>query len=161
MQKTFNGCYEVLPNYKELDKKVHDLMEHACRATQDSYSPYSLFKVGAAVELDNGEIIAGSNQENIAFPAGLCAERVTLHAAIQQYPHVHIKAMALIAMSRDKWTSKPVTPCGVCRQTMLEFIQRQKKSFPLYLGTHDGETLLIPQVEFLMPLSFFQDGLLK
>src|SRR5699024_5077774 len=124
-----------LNNYKELGNEVKELMQAAVEAVNSSYSPYSQFAIGVAIRLDDGKIIQGSNQENISFPAGLCAERVAIHTVFQDYPSSQIESMAIIGKSRGVWTREPITPCGICRQTMLEVILRQESSFSIYLGT--------------------------
>ncbi len=161
MQINMEGNYEILPNYTALDENLQVLVNKAIEAVKDSYSPYSQFAIGCAVKLDNGEIISGSNQENISFPAGICAERVTLHAALQQFPHGKIEALGIIARSQGKWVEEPITPCGICRQTMLEIVRRQKQSFPIYLASKNKGTIFIPKAEYLMPLSFTHEDLTK
>lgn len=161
MQRTFEGGYEILENYRNLDEDVRKLMEEAKLARDNSYSPYSKFAIGVAVKLSNGLYVHGSNQENISFPATLCAERVALHNVMQNFPNEKVLSLAIIGTSREKWTESVITPCGICRQTMAEVVVRQKETFSIYLGTDEHETLYIPRAEYLLPLSFSHEDLKK
>ena len=105
---------------KELEEKDHKLVEEAKNATKRSYAPYSNFNVGAAAELENGIIITGTNQENAAYPSGICAERTTLFYANSKYPNVAVKSLAIAANTKNKFTELPTAPCGACRQVILE-----------------------------------------
>lgn len=130
-----------------------DLIEQAKAALAGSYSPYSHFRVGAAVLLDNGAIITGSNQENGAYPSGLCAERVALFYAGAQYPNVPIKALAVVASNERGITLNPVSPCGACRQVMLEYQMISNKPFTIYM-VGAGKIIKIDDVKQLLPFSF-------
>ena len=105
---------EVYPNQKELPKTIFLLMQSAIEARDKAYAPYSKFHVGAAVLLENDEVITGSNQENAAYPSGLCAERTAIYYAGAKYPDVAIKSIAISAKSKTKTTLKPIPPCGAC-----------------------------------------------
>ena len=106
-----------LAECSEIEKK---LIEAAKEATKKAYAPYSGFKVGAAVLLENGEIISGNNQENAAYPSGLCAERTTVFFANATFPNQKIEALAVAAWHKDRFTNEVITPCGGCRQVLLE-----------------------------------------
>ena len=109
----------------EMEAEDRTLVEKAIEATKHSYAPYSNFNVGAALLLDNGEIVTGSNQENAAYPSGLCAERTAMFHASATYPDLAMKAIAIAAVQNGELCPTPATPCGACRQVMAEY---QKKS---------------------------------
>ncbi|MCM1033356.1 MAG: cytidine deaminase [Odoribacter sp.] len=140
--------------YDELDATEKDLVDRARQFTFNAYAPYSNFKVGAAILLDNGEIVCGANQENSAFPSGTCAERSACYWAGAQYPDAHFKAIAVASRGvDDQPTDTPCAPCGACRQALLEYET---------LAGHDVEVLLVGRnviyrlesVKSLLPLAF-------
>ena len=137
----------------ELSESDRRLVELAIKATDNSYAPYSRFRVGAGIRLENGMEIMGANQENAAFPSGLCAERTAIFGAQAQYPDQHIETLAIAARNIDGLTSKPVSPCGACRQVMLEIEDRYKKPMRVLLYGTDG-VYVIQTVKDLMPLCF-------
>ena len=145
---------------KELEPDLQKLVEKAKEAVNHSYSPYSHFSVGAAVLLENGEIITGSNQENSAYPSGLCAERVALFYANSRYPDVPVKALAVCAFTNGEYLETAVPPCGACRQVMLETEIRFKTPIKviLYGKKH---ILVINSAKDLLPLSFSGEFLKK
>ena len=113
--------YEEL-TYGELDQREAELVRLAREATERSYAPYSHFRVGAAIALSNGETVVGSNQENVAFPSGTCAERSACYYAHARYPEAKFEAIAIAARGLDgEFTSEPTAPCGACRQALLEY----------------------------------------
>jgi cytidine deaminase len=130
-----------------------ELIRLAKEATKKAWAPYSQFRVGAALELENGEIITGNNQENIAFPSGLCAERVALFYAGSQFPGVAIRRIALAAYADGKFVAKPVYPCGDCRQVLLEHENRVNKPVEVIMYGED-EIKLVKSVSDLLPLPF-------
>src|ERR1700757_2647879 len=119
---------DVFENAKQLPTEEATLILEATKAMRNAYAPYSKFKVGAAVLLENGKVITGNNQENAAYPSGLCAERVAIYYASAQYPGVPVKAMAVICNAD---TTQPVTPCGACRQAIAEYEQLFNKKIRL------------------------------
>lgn len=131
-KKTFSFEYEILKE-EELTEKAMAVINEAKKASEGAYVPYSNFQVGAAVLLDNGLIIKGNNQENVAFPSGLCAERVTLFAANANYPDSRVLTLAVAAQMGGKFTASPVTPCGACRQVINGIEERQKSQIEVYL----------------------------
>ena len=138
----------------ELPEERRKLVDAALEATQRSYAPYSHFYVGAAVMLDNGVIVTGNNQENVAFPSGLCAERTALFYANAQYPEVPVKALAIVARdSSGKVTQAPISPCGACRQVMLETENRFGKPMEILLASAE-EVIVVERVSALLPLAF-------
>lgn len=145
-------------SFDELDKAKQKLINKAKEQVEKAYAPYSEFHVGAAVELENGEIFAGSNQENSAYPSGLCAERVAMFYANAQYPEVPVKTLAIAAFTNGNFLSTPVTPCGSCRQVLLETEMRFEKDITILLyGTK--EIYQIENVRQLLPLCFEKSSL--
>ena len=145
-------------SFDELDKAKQKLINKAKEQVEKAYAPYSEFHVGAAVELENGEIFAGSNQENSAYPSGLCAERVAMFYANAQYPEVPVKTLAIAAFTNENFLSTPVTPCGSCRQVLLETEMRFEKDITILLyGTK--EIYQIENVRQLLPLCFEKSSL--
>ena len=130
------------------------LMALAVESLQHSYSPYSNFKVGAALLLENGALIPGSNQENAAYPLCLCAERVALAAAASQHPGVPVRAIAVTARNVKQTLFKPVSPCGSCRQVLAESENRSKVAMRVLLQGQSGEVYRFDSVKDLLPLSF-------
>ena len=138
----------------ELPEESRKLVDAALEATQRSYAPYSHFYVGAAVMLNNGVIVTGNNQENVAFPSGLCAERTALFYANAQYPEVPVKALAIVARdSSGKVTQAPISPCGACRQVMLETENRFGKPMQVLLASAE-EVIVVESASALLPLAF-------
>jgi cytidine deaminase len=150
----FEFNYEVYNGIDELDQEDAWLLNEAREVTQQAYAPYSNFQVGAVAKLANGEILAGSNQENASFPAGLCAERVLLASASSVYPNVPIVAMAISYQGDNRESDHPISPCGVCRQSLQEFEQRTHHPIRLILGGMEGEVYVIPKASMLLPLAF-------
>lgn len=143
---------EELPEIEKL------LIERAKSASVNAYAPYSHFLVGAAVLLENGEIITGNNQENAAYPSGLCAERTAMFYANANYPDVPVTALAVAAQNAGGFLKDPIAPCGSCRQVLLETEQRYgKKLRALLYGT--SEIAILETVKDLLPLSFGVEAL--
>jgi cytidine deaminase len=129
------------------------LLREAANAAKSAYAPYSKFNVGAAILLDNGEIIYGSNQENAASPSGLCAERVALFYADSRYPNAAVKAIAISSSTNEKENHTPVYPCGSCRQVLLECENRSGKPIKVIMGGA-AKVHVVNSVKDLLPLSF-------
>ncbi|MCE5205701.1 MAG: cytidine deaminase [Porphyromonadaceae bacterium] len=146
----------LLEECSEVEKK---LIESAKSATTKAYAPYSQFRVGAAVLLENGEIIAGNNQENAAYPSGLCAERTTLFFANASFPDQKVRAIAIAAWHDGKFTHDVITPCGACRQVLLEAENRFHSPVKILMYSEEG-IYVVPAVRDLLPLSF-GDEMLK
>ncbi len=138
----------------ELSDLENNLIEMAIEASSHAYAIYSHFLVGAAVYLENGETIIGCNQENVSFSAGICAERTAIYAAGAKYPDIPIKILAIAARKPDgKLQEKPISPCGICRQVILEAELRYQQPIRILLyGTN--EIYIISSVKDLLPLSF-------
>ncbi len=131
----------------------------ARRATEKAYAPYSQFRVGAAARLMNGEMLSGANQENAAFPAGLCAEGVLLATASSLYPGVPIDTLAVSYHNERGSSDRPISPCGICRQSLQEFEQRTGHPVRLIMGGLEGKVYIVPQAGLLLPLAFGPDEL--
>ena len=142
----------------ELTFEQKNVIEAAKSATLRSYSPYSHYKVGAACLLDNGEIVTGSNQENAAFPSGLCAERCAIFAAQSHHPEHAITALAIAAKNVNGLMPDPVSPCGACRQVILEMEDRYQQPVRILLYGTRG-VYCINSVKDLMPLSFVDENM--
>ena len=142
-------------NYGELNETDRRLTDAAREATSRSYSPYSHFAVGAAALLENGTIVTGSNQENAAYPSGTCAERTTVVYANSQYPDLPILTQAIAARNEAGFLEQPISPCGACRQVLLETEQRYGKPMRILLCGRTG-VYELQGVKDLLPLSFGQ-----
>ena len=145
---------EVYSNKDELPEAISSLMDVAIDARDKAYAPYSDFYVGAAILLDNGEVISGSNQENAAYPSGLCAERTAIYYAGAKYPNAQMLAMAITATAKDKPTTRPIPPCGSCRQAIAEYEIKQNKAIALYFMGKRGEVMKSDSLENLLPFLF-------
>ena len=130
------------------------LLKHAKNARKQAYAPYSNFKVGAAVLLENGEVVIGSNQENASYPSGLCAERVAVFQAGAKYPGVTIKAIAISSSLENIKTKRPAAPCGNCRQSIAEYEQKQKSAITILMMGRSGPVYLSESIADLLPLAF-------
>lgn len=138
----------------ELPQTALELMLKAIEIRKSAYAPYSKFRVGTAILLENGVTVLGSNQENAAYPSGLCAERVAIFYAGANYPNERIKMIAISATSDLKSNTTPIPPCGSCRQSIAEYEQRQNKHIPIYFMGDTGTIALSDSLENLLPLSF-------
>lgn len=145
-------------SYDELTKEDRKLIDLAREATQRSYAPYSHFSVGAAALLENGVVVTGTNQENAAYPSGLCAERTTLFYANSQYPDQAVKTLAIAARTEKDYLDTPIPPCGACRQVLLETEKRYGKPMRILLYSKT-DIYIIEGVGGLLPLSFDGDFL--
>jgi cytidine deaminase len=155
MKKIHIGIhYREYSDIGDLDSGFQDLLLTARKAANDAYAPYSGFKVGAAVLLESGIIVTGNNQENAAYPSGLCAERVALFAASSQYPGVPVTALAVTAKSREFFIDYPINPCGACRQVIAEYENVHKKPITLILSGESGIIHVFDDIESLLPLRF-------
>ena len=149
---------EYLP--KEIPEKYLPLIAEAKNQTERAYAVYSHFQVGSALLLDNGMMVTGNNQENSAYPSGLCAERTAIFYANSQYPDSGVSMMPIAAFSNGKFLSEPITPCGACRQVLLETENRYGKDIEIILyGTE--KTYILENVKQLLPLSFTKGSLRK
>jgi cytidine deaminase len=146
--------YEILTSSELLSSEDALLLQQARNSTQQSYAPYSLFHVGAAARLTNGESITGTNQENASYPVAICAERVLLSALSSRYPGAAVTTMA-ISFHNHKGVSKhPITPCGMCRQALVEHSFHFGQVIRLILAGQVGEVYIINDASSLLPLGF-------
>ena len=150
--KTINIAIEIFSE-NEYNPSVKILVDAAKEASTRAYSPYSKFNVGAAVRLDNGIIVTGNNQENAAYPSGLCGERTALFYASSQYPDAKVEAISIIAQKDGKFINSICCPCGGCRQVMLEMETKQNRKIDIYICSAK-EAYLVHSVKDLLPLSF-------
>ncbi len=146
--------FQIFDQVSELTDIDQKLVLAAKDALKDSYSPYSKFKVGAAILLSNGEIIKGSNQENAAYTMCLCAERVAIAAADSVYPKEKIIAIAVTAKSPTKPIDKPIAPCGACRQVLCETENKHNQSMKVIMQGEVGQIVIIETAKDLLPFHF-------
>ena len=144
--------------WDELTDEQREVVSIAKEQTENSYCPYSGFHVGAAAKLANGVIMRGANQENAAFPVTLCAERTAIFAAQAQHPELSIVALAVAARNDNGFTEDPVSPCGSCRQVILEIEQRYGKPMKIYLYGTKG-VYVIDTIRDLLPLCFVEESM--
>jgi len=152
---------EEYESEKSLEKLETDLLAKAQEAIKGSYAPYSEFRVGVALLLENGEIVQGSNQENAAYPSGLCAERVAIFHAKSKHPDIKVEAIAITASSNNFITKSPITPCGACRQVIAETESRQNDKIRIIMKGQVGIVQAVNGIENLLPLMFKEEQLKK
>ena len=158
-KQDYTFTFEVYDDIKDLTEEDQWLLQEAREVTQHAYAPYSNFQVGAIARLANGEIVAGSNQENASFPVGLCAERVLLASAASIFPKVPIDTMAISYHNNNGESNHPISPCGICRQSLLEYESRVGNPIRLILGGMEGKVYIIDTAAMLLPLSFTSEDL--
>ena len=144
----------VFENFEELPNEIQHLMNSAIAIRKKAYAPYSKFRVGAAILLDNGEIILGSNQENAAYPSGLCAERVAIFYAGANYPDAKILKIAISATSDVNVNKTPIPPCGSCRQSIAEYESKQESPIEMYFMGEIGAIYKSDSLKNLLPFTF-------
>ncbi|MEQ8907637.1 MAG: cytidine deaminase [Vicingaceae bacterium] len=152
-QKSLHLEYTEYTSLNSLPKLDQKLLYKAIEASKNAYAKYSNFQVGAAVLLNNGEIVIGSNQENAAYPSGLCAERVALFSASSQFSIAKMETLAIYA-SDAMGKEEPVSPCGACRQVMMEYELKQGQSIRLLLLSEKGKVWEFESVKELFPFAF-------
>ena len=146
--------FTVFQSVEELPQEIQSLMQQAIAVRKNAYAPYSKFKVGTALLLDNGKVVLGSNQENAAYPSGLCAERVAIFQSGAIYPDAKIIKMAISAASDTNQTTTPIPPCGSCRQSIYEYEFKQNTPIAIYFMGVSGEIYKSDSIKNLLPLSF-------
>jgi len=151
---TITSKVNVFESIQELSQVERNLMNKAIEIRKNAYAPYSKFRVGAVILLDNGEIVVGSNQENAAYPSGLCAERVAIFHAGTVYPDATILKIVITAASDNNPTVTPVPPCGACRQTIAEYEIRQNTPIKIYYMGETGEIHQSESLKNLLPFMF-------
>jgi cytidine deaminase len=151
---SITSSFTVYESLAELPTEIQDLMNEAVEVRKKAYAPYSQFRVGAALLLDNGKTILGSNQENAAYPSGLCAERTAIFYAGSAYPDAKILKMAITAASDTNQTTAPIPPCGSCRQSIAEYEIRQDTPIEIYFMGEIGEVYKSSSLKNLLPFMF-------
>ena len=144
----------VFKDVSELSTEDKMLMDKAIKARNKAYAPYSKFNVGAALLLENNQVVLGNNQENAAYPSGMCAERVAIWKAGSEYPNIKILKLAITASSSITKVDKPVGPCGACRQSLSEYEIKQKHPFSILFMGEVGEIVKTESLNSLLPFSF-------
>ena len=159
VKKEINIAFEDFGSLSELNAADQNVCIEAVKALENSHSPYSNFKVGVAILLASGKIVYGSNQENAAYPSGLCAERVALFSIGANYPNDEIKTIAITAQTNKFELLKPTTPCGACLQVMAEYEKKQNHQFEVLLYCIDGPIWKTKGVSSYLPFMFFEERL--
>ena len=159
MDKEVKFSYKVFSSFKDLKEEDQSLLSLADNSLEKAYAKYSGFNVGASLLLENGEIMSANNQENMALPSSLCAERVLLYYCKANYPNAVIRKIAISVKSNVEVIDKPITPCGSCRQVMIEYERIQNSPIEVLLKGQKGEVFLIRSVTDLLPLAFNTDAI--
>lgn len=146
--------FSVFDGAEQLPNDVRSLMTQAVEIRKKAYAPYSKFRVGAAILLDNGKVVLGSNQENAAYPSGLCAERVAIFQAGALYPEARIVQMAISATADEKPVTSPIPPCGSCRQAIAEYEFKQEYPIEIYFMGETGPVYKSDSLKNLLPFMF-------
>jgi cytidine deaminase len=158
---THTFTYLAYDNEAGLPEEYRELLERARESCSSSHAPYSHYHVGAAIRMENGTVVTGSNQENMSFPAGTCAERTALFAAVSAFPAVPVRTIAITAKSDSFPVTEPVPPCGICRQALLEYELKFHRKIEIILAGETGKVVVIGSVNDLLPLAFVEKGLMK
>lgn len=151
---SITSTFTVYPSVSDLPADVATLMQQAVAVRLNAYAPYSRFHVGTALLLDNGEVVVGSNQENAAYPSGLCAERVAIFHAGAVYPDAKILKMAITAASEQRVVSEPIPPCGACRQSIAEYELKQDTPIEIWFMGETGSVYKSDSLKNLLPMVF-------
>lgn len=149
-----SSVLEVFDDLTELPNQIQELMKKAQEARKKAYAPYSNFQVGAALLLENDEIVIGSNQENASYPSGLCAERTAIYYAGARFPDTRILKLAISAGSKIKPSEKPIPPCGACRQAIAEYEIKQDFPIEIYFMGETGKVAKSASLKNLLPFLF-------
>ena len=161
IKHTLTVAYTEVSDASQLEENDSKLLAEAWKASESAYAPYSKFHVGAAVRLNNNSVLRGNNQENGAYPSGMCAERVAVFAASAMYPGVPIKTIAVVAKTDVFKLTDPVTPCGACRQVISEYETLSGQPIRIILQGNSDKIWIIDGIANLLPLMFHGDGLKK
>lgn len=151
---SINTTFSVFENKNDLSIEIQDLMDQAIAIRKNAYAPYSKFRVGCAILLDNEKVVLGSNQENAAYPSGLCAERVAIFQAGSLYPDAKILKMAISATSDEKPVLEPIPPCGSCRQSIAEYEIKQDQPIEIFFMGESGSVYQSDSLRNLLPFMF-------
>ena len=158
-EEKYNFSFEVYNSIDELQAADAVLVNEARKITANAYAPYSNFNVGAIAQLKNGKTVTGTNQENASYPVGICAERVLLSATGSLFPNAVIDTIAISYDNKNGKSNHPISPCGICRQSLLEYEERVKQPIRLILSGLEGKIYIIKKASHLLPLSFGGDDL--
>jgi cytidine deaminase len=159
MKKEFTVQYEEYASAEELPEEDKTLLDLARKTTATAYAPYSQFRVGAAARLAGGQVITGTNQENASYPVGICAERTLLSVAGAVYPGIAIDTLAVSYDNSNGTSDRPISPCGICRQSLQEFEQRTGRPIRIILGGQQGKVNVLTGSAVLLPFAFSGDEL--
>ena len=154
MKEEYRFAYEVYDSIDDLSNDDATLLKNAIDRTNGAYAPYSRFNVSAYARLTNGEFVAGTNQENASYPVGMCAERSLLATAATLHPGVAIDTIAVTYDNVNGTSKHPISPCGMCRQYLLEYEARVNKPMRIILSGKEGKVYVIDTAAALLPLSF-------
>jgi cytidine deaminase len=154
MQQKFEFEYDLLDDSNQLNYEDQELLEAAKKATETAYAPYSNFKVGAAARLSSDAIIIGSNQESASFPVGICAERTLLNSVGSQFPQEKIQTIAISYEPVGKPSVEPISPCGMCRQSLLDFENRFQSPIKIIMAGKSGKVMVVSSATHLLPFGF-------
>jgi cytidine deaminase len=154
MKEEFKFAYEVYDSIDDLKEEDAGLLRAARATTDNAYAPYSNFHVGAIARLVNGETVSGTNQENASYPVGMCAERSLLATAANLHPNIAIDTMAITYNNINGLSNRPISPCGMCRQYLLEYEGRVNHPIKIILSGLQGKVYIIETAKMLLPLSF-------
>jgi cytidine deaminase len=157
LQHSFS--FESLDSDEGLNEADRSLLQTARKATANAYAPYSHFEVAAAARLQNGAIVQGTNQENASYPVGICAERTLLSALSSLHPNVPVDTIAISYHNLNGTSHRPASPCGLCRQSLLEYETRMKSPIRLILSGQSGKVIIIHSASDLLPFSFTSEDL--
>ena len=153
-KEDYHFSYEVYDSISDLNEQDATLVNKAREITAAAYAPYSNFHVGAVAKLANGEIVTGTNQENASYPVSICAERILLGLAASLYPGTAIDTLAISYNNINGASNHPISPCGMCRQSLVEYEERVKQPIRLILSGLDGTVIVVEKANALLPLSF-------
>ncbi len=153
-KEEFRFAFDVYESINDLPEEDRNLLQEARKVTEKAYAPYSHFLVGAVAKLQNGEKVAGTNQENASYPVGICAERALMASAAMLHTNVPIHTMAISYHNLNGESKQPVSPCGMCRQYLVEYEERMKHPIRLILSGMEGKVFVVEKASQLLPLSF-------
>jgi cytidine deaminase len=157
--EVFSFGFKVYNSIDELNNDDAELLKEARKATEFAYVPYSNFRVGAFAKLVNGKTVMGTNQENASYPAGICAERTLMSVASTLFPNVAIETIAISYNNLNGESNHPISPCGICRQSFVEFQQRTEHPIRIILSGLEGKVQVIENAANLLPFSFSADDM--
>lgn len=153
-QKEITTVLHIYDHLDELPEEVRKLFEKAIAARENAYAPYSGYKVGAAILLESGQIVTGNNQENAAYPSGLCAERTALFYAGANFPKQKMHTLVISVKSVNKLVDQPAAPCGSCRQAIAEYEFKQNRNIEIYMSGETGKIIKVDSLAAILPLAF-------